>query len=58
VNGKKLLRAVGVFGLVGVAGVLALDGVPDDIVYLLVAAIVAVSAPDVLEEIPLGPWNN
>jgi len=58
VNGKKLLRAVGVLGLVGVAGVLAFDGVPDDIVYLLVGAIVAITAPDVLEEIPLGPWNN
>jgi len=58
VNGKKLLRAVGVAGLVGVAGALALDGVPDDLVYLLVTAIVAVSAPDVLEELPLGPWNN
>jgi len=58
VDGKKLLRAVGVLGLVGVAGVLALDGVPDDIVYLLVGAIVAVSAPDVLEELPFGPWNN
>jgi len=57
-DGKKLLRAVGVLALVGVAGVLALDGVPDDLVYLLVGAIVAVSAPDVLEEIPLGPWNN
>jgi len=58
VNGKKLLRAVGVAGLVGIAGALALDGVPDDLVYLLVGAIVAVSAPDVLEELPLGPWNN
>jgi len=58
VDSRKLLRAVGVLGLVAVAGVLALDGVPDDLVYLLVAAIVAVSAPDVLEEIPLGPWNN
>jgi len=58
VNGKKLVRAVGVAGLVGVAGVLALDGVPDDIVYLLVGAIVAITAPDVLEEIPLGPWSK
>jgi len=58
VDSQKLLRAVGVLGLVGVAVTLALDGVPDDLVYLLVAAIVAVSAPDVLEEIPLGPWNN
>jgi hypothetical protein len=58
VGSQKLLRAVGVLGLVGVTGVLALDGVPDDLVYLLVAAIVAVSAPDVLEELPLGPWSD
>jgi len=58
VDSQKLLRAVGVLGLVGVAGVLALDGVPDNLVYLLVAAIVAVSAPDVLEELPLGPWSD
>jgi len=58
VDSQKLLRAVGVLGLVGVAGALAVDGVPDDLVYLLVGAIVAVSAPDVLEEIPLGPWSK
>jgi hypothetical protein len=58
VDSQKLLRAVGVLGLVAVTAVLATDGVPDDLVYLLVGAIVAVSAPDVLEEIPLGPWNN
>jgi len=58
VDSQKLLRAVGVLGLVGVAGVLALDGVPDNLVYLLVAAIVAVSAPAVLEELPLGPWSD
>jgi len=58
VNSQKLLRAVGVLGLVAVTAVLATDGVPDDLVYLLVGAIVAVSAPDVLEELPLGPWNN
>jgi len=58
VDSQKLLRAVGVLGLVAVAGVLAVDGVPDDVVYLLVGAIVAVSAPDVLEEIPLGPWSK
>lgn len=57
-DSQKLLRAVGVLGLVGVAGVLAVDGVPNDLVYLLVAAIVAVSAPDVLEELPLGPWSK
>jgi len=58
VDSQKLLRAVGVLGLVAVTAVLATDGVPDDLVYLLVGAIVAVSAPDVLEEIPLGPWSK
>jgi len=58
VDSQKLLRAIGVLGLVGVAGVLAVDGVPMDIVYVLVAAIVAISAPDVLEKLPIGPWSK
>jgi len=53
---EAAVKIAGVLGLVGVAIALAINGVPDDVVVLLVGAILTVAAPDVAKELDWGPF--
>lgn len=55
-NGKQLLKATGVVSLTVMLTVLALDGVDNELVLAMIVGVLAIVAPDVLEELDIGPF--
>jgi len=55
-NGSQLLKSIGVLSLTVMLTVLALDGVDNTLVAMIVMAVVGIVAPDVAEELDWGPF--
>jgi hypothetical protein len=52
------VRIAGILSLTVITGVLAMNGVGDELVIVLALSVVAVAAPDALERLPFGPWGS
>jgi len=55
-NGSQLLKSIGVLSLTVMMTILALDGVDDYFVAMIITAVVTIVAPDVAEELDWGPF--
>jgi len=53
---QTYLKLGGVVSLTVMLGLLALDGVDNELVLALAAGVVAIVAPDVLEQLEWGPF--